>query len=246
MAGGELFRIDITLTNTSASPATDVRYARTLDWDVPPGHFSDDFTTTNGGALSVGPGNRVFHTSSNPFDVPDPMVTRSQDANTNINDEPGDLGSYFIFSFGDLLAGESKTFTTFIGGALSTAALLNAFAAQNVEAFSYTYDDDGTATFGYGFTGLGIPPVIGGAAGRRSSGSGRPGAAWPRHRGTGTASSEVLKAGFSRERAVRERAALFRRPSAILVVQAGRSPRRHRFPNFSQLEPGSTHAYPCL
>ncbi|MBI3367051.1 MAG: hypothetical protein HY021_00925 [Burkholderiales bacterium] len=45
-AGGELFKVHVTMKNTTGGTLTDVRYARTLDWDVPPGHFSDDFTTS--------------------------------------------------------------------------------------------------------------------------------------------------------------------------------------------------------
>jgi type IV pilus assembly protein PilY1 len=162
VSGGNLFRIDIVIKNTSGDMVTDVRYARTLDWDVGPGHFSDDFTSlfVPGGA----PAGEVLHTSFDPFAAPNPMVTRgslfgSPGANTNGFNVPGDLGGYFIFSFGDLGEDEEATFTTYIGAADSVAALLAAFALVDVEAYSYTYDNDFPTTFGYGFAGLGLPPI---------------------------------------------------------------------------------------
>lgn len=157
-AGGELFKVHVSIQNISGATVTDVRYARTLDWDVPPGHFDDDFTTVrfSGGPL---PSGKLFSTSTNPFDVPDPMVTRSQDQDINITDTPGDKGSFFIFRFGDLGAGESTDFDTYIGASTSTRGLIADFALVGVEAYSYTFDNDTAATYGYGFVGLGLPPV---------------------------------------------------------------------------------------
>lgn len=158
-AGGVLFDVKVTMTNTSGGALTDVRYARTLDWDVPPGHFSDDFTTVYGGT-PAGPGGAVLHTSTNPFAVPDPLVFRAQDANTNVVNAPGDLGSYFVFGFGNLDAGQSVSFDTFIGAGRDLAQLIAAFTSVGIEAYSYTFDNDTPATYGYGFRGLGLPPTF--------------------------------------------------------------------------------------
>lgn len=158
-AGGTLFKVVIGMRNTTAGVLTDTRYARTLDWDVPPGHFTDDFLTIYGGT-PAGPGGNVLHTSSNPFDVPDPMVTRTQDANTNVVNAPGDLGAYFILGFGDLAAGATKTFETYIGAGRDKAELLAAFATVGIEAYSYSFDDNTPATYGWGFAGIGLPPVF--------------------------------------------------------------------------------------
>lgn len=159
-AGGVLFRDIVTITNTTGSLMTDVRYARTLDWDVPPGHFSDDFTTVYGGSPS-GPAGAVLHTSLNPFADPNPMVTRTLFANTNRVDEPGDLGAYFILSFGNLAAGASTSFNTYIGAAGTTADFLTALNSVGIEAYSYSFDNDGPVTYGWGFQGLGLPPAGG-------------------------------------------------------------------------------------
>lgn len=163
-ANSPLWTIAVNVKNTSAAAVTDVRYARTLDWDVPPGHFSDDYTTIYGGTPS-GPGGKVLHTSFNPFAAPDPMVTRGTyggvPANTNGVDKTGDLGAYFILGFGNLNAGESIDFTTYIGADSSVSQLLSAFAGVGIEAYSYSYDNDARSTFGWGFSNIGLPPVFG-------------------------------------------------------------------------------------
>jgi hypothetical protein len=165
-AGGKLFRLDISIENTTAAAVTDVRYARTLDWDVPPGHFSDDRTTIF--VPGSAPAGKVLHTSFDPFASPDPMVTRgdlfgSPPADTNGTDFPNDLGAYFILTFGGLGAGESTSFTTYIGADTTTDGLLAAFAAVGIEAYSYSYDvgpSEGRGpTFGWGFAGVGLPPI---------------------------------------------------------------------------------------
>ena len=162
-AGGNLFKVAVSIDNTSGAAVTDVRYSRTLDWDVPPGHFSDDFTTIYGGT-AAGPGGDVLHTSFNPFAAPDPMALRGTyggvSADTNGVDATGDLGAYFILAFGDLAAGESHDFTTYIGADSSVSALLADFAVVGIEAYSYSYDNDGDTTYGWGFSDVGLPPVF--------------------------------------------------------------------------------------
>lgn len=162
VSGGVLFRVDVKIENISGADVTDVRYARTLDWDVPPGHFSDDLTSIYGGT-PTGPGGKVLHTSLNPFAAPDPMVLRGEfggvPADTNATDAPGDLGGYFIFSFGDIAMDASTEFTTYIGAGRTLKSLFDAFIGVGVEAYSYTQDDDGDWAFGYGFTGLDLPPI---------------------------------------------------------------------------------------
>lgn len=162
-AGGTLFKVVVGMRNTTAGVLLDTRYARTLDWDVPPGHFDDDFLTIYGGT-PAGPGGNVLHTSTNPFAAPNPMVVRPTGsgyvANTNVVDAPGDLGAYFILGFGELAAGATKTFETYIGAGRDKAELLAAFATVGIEAYSYSFDDNTPATYGWGFAGIGLPPVF--------------------------------------------------------------------------------------
>lgn len=158
VAGTDLFQIDITITNNSGAALASNRYARTLDWDVPPGHFSDDFTTVFGPI-----GGNLIHTSFNPFAPPNPLVTRATFCgiapDTNAADVSGDCGGYFIFEFGALADGASRSFTTIIGSAEDSATLLRQFGALSVEAYHFTRDNDGPTVFGYGFVGVGLPPI---------------------------------------------------------------------------------------
>lgn len=166
-ASGNLFKVVVSIANATGAAVSDLRYARTLDWDVPPGHFTDDFTTIWTGAPGGAPVGNVLHTSFDPFAAPNPMVERNYvfggPPNANATDQTGDLGAYFILSFGALADGATREFTTFIGAARDTASLLADFAANGVGAYSYSYDNDGPAAFGWGFggAGIGVPPIGG-------------------------------------------------------------------------------------
>lgn len=165
-ASGNLFKVQVSISNNTGAAVSDLRYARTLDWDVPPGHFTDDFTddfTTIYGGSPTGPAGNVLHTSFDPFAVPDPLVLRGTfggtPANTNGVDRTGDLGAYFILSFGSLANGATRDFVTYIGAARDTASLLADFVANGVGAYSYSFDDNSPAAFGWGFgaAGIGLP-----------------------------------------------------------------------------------------
>jgi hypothetical protein len=165
-AGGKLFHVAVTLTNLTGATMADVRYARTLDWDVTPGYFGSNYTTVYGGT-PTGIGGKVLNTSTNPFAPADPMSFRTQDANINIVDTVGDKGGFFVFGFGALTAGASTTFDTYIGADSSVSGLLGALGSVGVEAYSYTTGNttgtDGYAhapAYGYGFAGLGLPPSL--------------------------------------------------------------------------------------
>jgi hypothetical protein len=165
VAGGKLFDIKVMLTNSTEALMTDVRYARTLDWDVSPGYFEDNYTTVYGGS-ATGTGGKVLTTSTDPFADPDPMVTRAQDQDTNVVDSYGDKGGYFVFGFGDLAAGASVSFDTYMGADTSVAGLLAALGSVGVEAYSYTtgnaagLDGNHAPAYGYGFRGLDLAPAL--------------------------------------------------------------------------------------
>ncbi|WP_235578215.1 PEP-CTERM sorting domain-containing protein [Pseudorhodoferax sp. Leaf267] len=164
-AGGTLFKVNVELKNSTTGLLTDVRYARTLDWDVTPGFYESNYTTVYGGT-PTGPGGKVLHTSTDPFAEPNPMVLRSRDADTNVVNQRGDLGGYFVFGFGDLAAGASANFDTYIGASETSGGLLSALGSVGVEAYSFTTGDSALAgggfgpAYGYGFVGLGLPPIV--------------------------------------------------------------------------------------
>lgn len=161
--GTDLFKVDITITNNSGGTLANNRYKTVFDWDVPPGHFTDDFTTVYGGPAGIG--GKLFYTSFNPFTAESNPETNSPGSfcgvpiNTNGTNIPGDCGGVFAFDFGSLDDGESVSFSTIIGSARDVATLLAQFGALSVEVYHYTYDNDGPAVFGYGFVGVGLPPI---------------------------------------------------------------------------------------
>mgnify|MGYP005837652505 CR=1 FL=1 len=163
IAGTDLFKIDVTITNNSGAAIASNRYGSVFDWDVPPDHFSDDFTTVFGGP--AGTGGKLINTSFNPFrgDVDTTNLIASSfcgvSANTNGTNVPGDCGGWFVFEFGALNDGDSASFTTILGSARDVSTLLAQFGALSVEAYHYTFDNDGPAVFGYGFVGVGLPPI---------------------------------------------------------------------------------------
>ena len=159
--GGALFKVSINLLNNSAATLADVRYARTLDWDVTPGYFDFNYTTVYGGT-PTGPGGKVLTTSTNPFAAPNPMSVRSQEQDQNVVNSPGDKGGFFVFGFGDIAAGESYSFDTYIGANESVDGLLADLGSVGVEAYSYTTGSDAgfAPAYGYGFAGLGLPPIL--------------------------------------------------------------------------------------
>ncbi len=160
-AGGALFKVSINLLNNSAATLADVRYARTLDWDVTPGYFDFNYTTVYGGT-PTGPGGKVLTTSTNPFDAPNPMDFRSEEQDQNVVNSRGDKGGFFVFGFGDIAAGESYSFDTYIGANESFDGLLADLGSVGGEAYSYTTGSDAgfAPAYGYGFAGLGLPPIL--------------------------------------------------------------------------------------
>ena len=160
-AGGDLFKVSINLLNNTGATLTDVRYARTLDWDVTPGYYEGNYTTVYGGTPS-GPGGKVLTTSTDPFAAPNPLAFRSQEKDQNVLNSAGDKGGFFVFGFGDLVAGASYSFDTYIGANRTVDGLLADLGSVGVEAYSYTTGNNAgfAPAYGYGFAGLGLPPVM--------------------------------------------------------------------------------------
>jgi type IV pilus assembly protein PilY1 len=165
-----LYRVNVTLTNVSGATlgAGDrgIRYRRMMDWDIiTPGTEIVTNNATITGNI-IGFSNDGF-ASINPFAARNGICGTAPD--TPITDVgPCDHGGLFDFGFDALGAGESHSFTTFYGTAPSRSAMIAAFASVGIEAYSVAYcrpdfregcGRDGT-TFGFGFEGLGAPPVV--------------------------------------------------------------------------------------
>lgn len=156
----------VTITNTGGATITDVRYARNMDWDIPPTNFSE-FVTIQGW-----PATKLLHSSDDGFSASDPLSapgTLCSGAVVNGNfthSGPCDHGAWFSFQFGSLGAGESLNFDIFYGADLNEAAALAALGVVGAELYSLgesTNTAGGPATdaptFIFGFAGVGGTPI---------------------------------------------------------------------------------------
>lgn len=160
-----LYRVTVSITNTSGSDIANLLYRRTFDWDVEPTTFSE-FVTIGGSAAAtavIGAVDNGF-CSSSVFSACTPLIGGSGDF-TDIG--PGDIGANFDFDFGALADGETFTFDIFYGAALTERGALAALAAVGAEVFSLGQcasdprgvGEAGCNTFVFGFRGVGGDPV---------------------------------------------------------------------------------------
>jgi len=162
-----LFEDVVTLKNMGVGTLTDVRYDRTMDWDIPPTTFDERVT------LQGWPATDLLHSSDNGFAVPNPLAALGAqgcagggtvDVNFT-NSGPCDHGAAFVFGFGSLAPGESHTFSIFYGAAPNQALALAALGTVGAEVYSFgqnahsTFADE--ATFIFAFGGVGGTPVGG-------------------------------------------------------------------------------------
>lgn len=163
-APGALFEVVVTITNTTGSTLTDVKYVRVMDWDVPPTEF-DEFVTIKG----TGSTTLLEESGANGFNSSNPLAAYGA-AGYGCHDVdctdagPADHGAYFRFNFGSLADGESYTFSIFYGAAGSEADALAAVGAEGLELYSFGQSNGGQrtgspATYIFGFTGVGGTPV---------------------------------------------------------------------------------------
>lgn len=156
----KIFQNTVTLTNNSLVTMTDVRYARAMDWDVPPSEFSE-YVTIAGTATTA-----LLETShDNGFSSPDPLTPSSPlDPATLdvdfVDNGTSDHGAYFLFNFGTLDPGESVEFKIFYGASYSEADALAALGAVGAELYSLGQSSGDPAggtpyTYSFGFKGVG-------------------------------------------------------------------------------------------
>lgn len=158
-----LVRDTVTLTNNTGAVMTDVRYTRSMDWDIPPTVFREDVTIQRNGST------KLLFSNDNGFGFPNPLVNPAArmagTTNTDFVDfGPSDHGAFFTFGFGSLAIGASTTFDIFYGAAPSEVAALGALGAVAAEVYSFGQQNGdptgGTpATFIFGFAGVGGTPV---------------------------------------------------------------------------------------
>lgn len=165
VASSTFFVANVTISNTTGSTLTDVKYVRVMDWDVPPTEFNE-FVTIKGTETTT----LLDDSHDYGFQTANPLVEGDGSAGTNNVDfednGPTDHGAYFRFKFGDLATDASRTFQIFYGAAANESVALAAIAAEGIELFSLGQSGGGgettgtPATYIFGFKGVGGTPVI--------------------------------------------------------------------------------------
>lgn len=160
-----LFEDKVTITNTTGSDISNLRYVRAMDWDVPPNEFNELVTIGGVGTTSL-----LELSNDNGFANPNPLVNSSPinagTLNTNFTDDgPRDHGAYFKFNFGALAAGESRSFSIFYGAASTEDQANAALGAAAIELYSFGQSSGNGATgipqtYIFGFTGVGGVAVM--------------------------------------------------------------------------------------
>jgi len=161
-----LFQGNVTITNISGKTITDVRYNRSMDWDMPGSEFNE-FVTHSGVSASASLLTRpkVLYAGDNGFMTPNPMNSYPGPWGYYMYDEstfkkdflrngPNDHGSTFTFGFKDLACGESANFMIYYGAADSKDALTTALASEGVSIYSIGENNRLANPFAFGFKGL--------------------------------------------------------------------------------------------
>ena len=139
-----LFQGTVTITNISGKTVRDVRYNRSMDWDVPTTEFNEVVSHT-GVAASVRATTypRILYAGDNGFMMPNPLnpnymhYMNASTYNTDFyRNGPNDHGSSFTFQFGDLTCGSSSNFMIYYGAAADRTSLVNALTLEGVSIYS--------------------------------------------------------------------------------------------------------------
>lgn len=160
-----VFQVSVSITNNTDSAVNDLVYRRAMDWDIPPTEFNE-FVTHGGVENNLeSNGGNVRYASDNGFATWDPRESagsqNSETVNVDFTDNgPDDHGSVFDFAFGDLDAGDSRTFNIFYGSTGNEADALDAIDLLGADVFSLgqqagSPDVGEPATFLFAFGGVG-------------------------------------------------------------------------------------------
>jgi type IV pilus assembly protein PilY1 len=170
---GALFKTEVTIANNTGATVTDVMYARAMDWDVPPTEFSEYVTHAG---VAIGGTSLLLRATNNGFNNANPITALGDGGIGAAPDTNGDQngisdhGSLFVFGFGDLADGQSRTFTIFYGAGANRGDAIALIGAAGAELYSLGQSSGcGSATFGtrcddlptfvFAFDNVGLPPV---------------------------------------------------------------------------------------
>jgi type IV pilus assembly protein PilY1 len=169
-APGALFRVHVTIENTTGAAINDVKYVRVMDWDVPLTEFNE-FVTIKGTATTTLREKSHLNgfASADPLDMScDATGCGFGGVDVEVTDAgPEDHGAYFRFNFGTIADGAKYEFDIFYGATGSESTALAAITANLIELYSLGQSSPpsgdptaGTpATFIFGFAGVGGVPV---------------------------------------------------------------------------------------
>jgi len=162
------FKVDVSIENVSES-TVDVRYLRSMDWDVQPTQMNEVVTVVGGSAP-------IDWMSDNPFSGPNPLEVRPNVLAPNSGDDwvdsgPTDHGGVFVFDLGELEAGGEISFQIYSGAAPDRETATTAIVELGFEAYSIGVAATGSGyenvpqqpdsaaglpvTFFFGFSGVG-------------------------------------------------------------------------------------------
>lgn len=172
---GVLFQALVTITNIGGSTVQDVRYNRTMDWDIPPTEFSERVSIIGATASAASPERpKVLYSGNQGFMYPKVFNSSSLYAShpkrgvINTDYElagPSDHGFTATFELGDLVCGEAHTFMIYYGAAKDRATIVAAFATEEVPFYSLGQSavdshkyrsgfNNSQVTYGFGFKGV--------------------------------------------------------------------------------------------
>lgn len=165
-SSGALFVNRVTISNTTSATMADVRYARAMDWDVPPTTFSE-FTTFKG----VSTTKTLLRSTDNGFASALPISGmrdggRSGPINGDGSTGPSDHGAFFIFGFGDLAAMSSYTFNIYYGAGSDQVDALNLLSNVSPELYNLGQSNVSGVraidrpTYVFAFSGVGGSVVV--------------------------------------------------------------------------------------
>ncbi len=159
-----LFQGLVTISNISDKKVTNVRYRRTMDWDIPLRVFYE-YVSHGGVAKSISASGlpKLIQSCDNGFETPNPLggcrnlSWRGSTNNVDFDHSgPQDHGSSFTFQMPDLRCGESVSFMIYYGVANTRVKALEAIKAVGAELYSLGeggYAKDGI-TFIFAFKGV--------------------------------------------------------------------------------------------
>jgi hypothetical protein len=144
-SSANLYEALVTIENIGTTAIGDLRYTRTMDWDIAPNTFSE-YVTVQGTADAA----NVLYASNNGFNSANPLGGRGTlwpHYTGDFTDQgPQDHGAHFDFGFGELAVGAQKQFRIFYGAAGTEADAMGALGAVGAEVYSFgqaNYDGSG-------------------------------------------------------------------------------------------------------